>query len=311
MRLAIVGPGAIGSLAGAYWTKAGLDVTLVARAGRTAERLSSHGVQLSSAAGDFTVHPRVITDAAEIETPDVVFITVKAYDTETALRQHRLLFGPETLVISLQNGMGNVEILQKELGRQRVLAASTINGAYIDEAGILHHVGVGGTNIGEWNGEMSGRLQRIVNVTQCGGFPVSASNSIREILFAKLAINCAINPLTALLRLPNGHVARQPELDALAELAVQEVVKVAQAEAIALDAAALVQKTRDVAELTKDNHSSMLKDVLHGRLTEIDAICGYVSRLGQTHQIATPINDSLMRLVSALQNTVSERVDFP
>lgn len=300
MRFAILGPGAIGSLIAGILVEGGKDVTLVARPGNRAETLKSDGLNVIGLGKDIHVRPPVVTDAEEAGRMDVVFVTVKAYDTETAIRQHRALVGDDTLVVSLQNGVGNVEALGEVVGADRVLAGSVTAGAYLDEAGVLNYAGRGEILIGELGGGYSTRAEVIAEAMARAGLDAAASDDINKVLFTKLAINCAINPLTALIREKNGEVVRREALKALIKDSVAELAEVADAEGVILDASALTERAFEVAELTAENRSSMLKDVLSGRKTEIDAICGAVCRLGEKHGIATPVNETLARLVTAV-----------
>ncbi len=300
MRVAIVGPGAVGSMIGGYLTLGGLEVVFVGRPGKRVENLQRDGLRIQGVRGSHTSPLRVVTDAKQAGEVDVAIVTVKAYDTAQAVRQHRVLFGERTTAISLQNGIGNAETLAEVLDPTQVMAATTTMGGYLDSAGVLHHAGEGETFIGDWQGGFSARLTRVAEAFTQAGVLFKPVDDVRSILFSKLAVNCGINPFTALLRLKNGALLDRPDLLVVCDAAVREVSAVAQAEGMALDADSLVARTREVMRLTAENHSSMYQDVTARRRTEIDAICGAVARLGERNGVPTPVNRTLAALVNAL-----------
>ena len=308
MRFVIIGPGAIGRLVGGMLSSGGVDVRFLARSRRRADELSARPLRIVGPKGDIEVDLIVEASADRIKATEVVLVTVKAYDTAAAIRQHRAAVGDNTLVVSLQNGIGNAETLAEAVPEEQVLAASTTLGAFFDEGGVLHQVGEGRTLLGELAGGLSERVRRIAAVMNAAGVAVKPVDDIQTVLFTKLALNCAINPLTALLRIPNGELGGQSDLKALAEEIVKEVATVAAAVNVRLDAEALFSQTIEVCRLTAKNRNSMLKDVLAERQTEVDAINGAVCGLGEKYGIPTPVNATLARLIGAMLPTRDSRV---
>jgi len=308
MKIAVIGAGAIGSLFGGYLSLVGFDVSLVVREGIRADILRVKGVHITGVKDDVMVFPKIVLDASEIGEQDLVIVCVKSYQTKEAIMQHRALIGEKTLVLSMQNGVGNVEQIAEIVGQENVLAGSTTNGAYITEDGVVHHVGDGDTLIGELSGGTSERIEKMADCFKDTMIDVSVSEDIAKILYTKLAINCAINPLTALLRVQNGDVFYLENLKGIAENAVLEVADLADAKGIELDRDALVERMFEVARLTEKNRSSMLKDVLAKRETEIEAICGAVDRFGKELNIATPYNTCLYGLIAATSASCDKRL---
>jgi len=302
MRITVIGPGAIGSVFGGRLAAAGHAVTLIARPGLRADMLLRDGLRLTGLGGDVAFPLPVLFDAGDAPPAELVLITVKAYDTVEAIRKHRSAIGPQTMVVSLQNGVGNVEAIVEAVPPAQVLAATTTMGAYIQEDGAVCIAGEGDTAIGEWEGGLSERASRLAGAFAAAGLKAEATDDVRRLLFAKLAVNCAINPLTALVRAPNGVVADRPELAALVRPIVSEVVAVARAEGVTLDEEALAERALAVARATRANRSSMFKDALAGRRTEIDAISGAVAALGLKHGLPTPCNAILAALVASLNS---------
>lgn len=307
MKVAIIGAGAVGSLFGAYMTGGGLDVTFVERDDGRVKLLKREGLNITGKRGELSVAPQITTRADDLRRVDVVFVCVKSYHTRQAIRDHRCLVRENTMLVSLQNGVGNIEILMEEAGDAHVLGASTTMGAYLDEGGIVHHTGEGDTYIGDPKGP-NPKVEQLAEALSESGLSFLPSGDINGILFTKLAVNCAINPLTALIRVPNGEVAAQATLQNLARTAVKEVVAIARAKGMALDDDQIFERALEVARMTANNRSSMLKDVLDNRHTEIDAICAAVVRMGKEHGIETPVNCCLADLITALQETSEMRV---
>ncbi len=301
VRIAIVGPGAIGCTLGAYLTRGGLDVVLLHRDRESAEALARSGIRVEGVRGDLEVEARAAWDAGAVGPVDVVVVAVKACDTAAAMRAHSAAVGPATAVVTLQNGIGNVEAIAGIVGAQRVLGGTTTMGCRRLGPGRVRHAGEGDTFVGEVGGGVSERAERIAATLTAAGVPARAVSDVASRIWSKLAVNAGINALTALLGVPNGFVVRDADADSLLEAAVLEAAAVAGAAGVPLDGAQTVSMAREVARRTAANRSSMLSDIEAGRRTEIDRINGAVARLGERRGVATPVNAVLAALVRALE----------
>jgi 2-dehydropantoate 2-reductase len=302
MRVAIIGSGVIGSVVAAYLPETGLDITLYERKGPRAEQLATNGVRVFGLHGDRTRRLPVRTDASSESPFDVVIVCVKSYQTAEAARQHSALISRDTAAISLQNGIGNVEALKDVWPHASVFAASITLGAYLDQDGIVRHVGAGETRLGAFDAAQADRAIELAKALSSVPLPIFHEADMTHLLYAKLAVNCVINPLTALLDTRNGVVAETPGLCELAAGIVNELVAVAAAQGIVLSADELLERALQVSRLTSRNLSSMLTDIRRGSPTEIEAINGAVARLGEQLGVPAPINRSLTQLVLARQN---------
>jgi len=311
MRIAIIGPGALGCTLGAYLLRAGREVVFLARDEAQAERLVRQGLDLEGMRGSFHVPAPATCDASRLGPVDLAIVATKAYDTASAMRQHAAAVGPATIVVTFQNGLGNVEAIGAIVGPARVLGGTTTLGAHRLEPGRVRHAGEGDTFVGEPSGGISGRAEHVARVLTEVGIPAAAVADVTTRIWAKLAINAGINALTALLRVRNGVLARHPETRALVESAVREAATAARAHGIPLDADDLVKRARDVARRTGDNISSMLADLLAGRRTEIAEINGAVAAAARERGLPAPVNEALAALVRAAEATRAERVDPP
>ena len=260
------------------------------------EAIRRRGIRLCEINGRI-LRARVQIDRSLIgsDTVDLILVTVKAYDTRKVASMLGRAIGPETVILTLQNGLGNVEALTREVGREPVLAGSTSESAMSRGPGIVVHTGRGRTWIGELKGEVSKRCLTINEVFRRSGFSSEISGDIEGIIWAKAIVNSAVNPISALTSLPNGEL-RSLALRRLGEKVVEEGERVARA----VGAHPNPDPRRLMSEIlssTSRNKSSMLKDLENRRRTEIRELNGAISRLGKRHQVGTPYNDVLTALI--------------
>ena len=201
----------------------------------------------------------------------------------------RQVLSPNGMALTLQNGVGNLERLTAVLGQNRASLGITSEGAALLEPGVLRHAGSGHTTIADAS-EAAIPPQEIVALFQAAGFATSLSANVDGLVWGKLAVNAGINPLTAVLQVPNGFLAENDAARALMTLAAQEVAAVAAAQNIQLPFADAAAQALAVAQATAANQSSMRQDLMNGRPTEIEAICGAVVAAGQRLGVATPVN---------------------
>lgn len=298
-RLGVVGPGAMGLLHAAYLAQAGLPVTLVDHRRGRAQRLRQgfHLLRDLAEGGPLVSHLRC-RPARDLKPPfKLLIFTVKACHTAQAAAQAAHLIGPDTVLLSLQNGLGNVEVLQHYQRPELVLAAVTTSGATRLEADTVIQRGLGVITLGSVGGNWA-LAQEVAQLFTGAGLPAEAVADIQPVLWRKLAINCAINPLTALLDLPNGLLPQTPAAELMAEVA-REVGQVALAAGVPLDPEALPEIVSEVCRLTAENKSSMLQDVMAQRETEIDQINGGVARVAEQVGMPAPLNRALTALLKA------------
>ncbi|MDP8223514.1 MAG: 2-dehydropantoate 2-reductase [Candidatus Lernaella stagnicola] len=299
MRVAIVGAGAVGSLFAGLLAHGGHDVTLIERQPETVRAIRHNGLRLEGVRGDYRVEVSIQEKGSRVPAADLVMLCVKAYDTAAAVDEHHKLFTRAHWILSLQNGIGNIETIAARLGKDRLLAGSTTMGATLVEPGLCRHAGEGDTTIGAVADKTSPGVLEVADAFHTARIDTRAAADVGPLLWAKLCVNVAINPLAALLNVPNGRLADLPDLAPLMEAAVAETVAVARAEGVSLELARVIEKSWQVVADTAANFGSMTSDLSRGRRTEIDAICGAVVELGKCHDVPTPVNDMLARLIRA------------
>ena len=304
MKIAVIGAGAMGSLFGAYLAKAGAAVTVVDVWPEHVAAIRGQGLTLSEAAGDEVVRLDAALGTGGMEPVDLVILFVKSAATQAAATDAAALLRPGGRVLTLQNGLGNAEVIAEIVGAERVLAGTTAQGATLLGPGRVRHGGRGETHIGRLSGEVDAFCHEVAALLTNAGLPTVVEPDVRSLIWGKLIINTGINALTALLRLRNGQLAELDETRQLLALAVEEAVQVARAAGVRLPYETPLDKVLAVAVATGQNQSSMLQDVLRGSPTEIAVINGAIVREGERLGVATPVNRTLTLLVQALEKNL-------
>jgi 2-dehydropantoate 2-reductase len=302
VKLAIIGPGALGCFLAAKFSLSGEKVWLVDYRSARAERLTRQGHILKTPAGNAT-HVRVSAGlAGEVGPVDLAILTVKAHQTAAAAQGLPLLLGPGGLALTLQNGLGNLEEMAMVVGPEHLLGGASILGVTKLREGEVLLAGLGPTYVGPPPGSLvsSAEVEKVAALFRRAGLPCEVRGDIEAALWEKLLVNVGINPLTALLRVKNGVLPNLLPAWELAVAAATETLAVARAEGINLNVDPET-RLREVCTATAANRSSMLQDIAAGRQTEIEALNAQVAARGGKHGVPTPVNHLLTRLIRALE----------
>jgi len=302
MRIAIVGAGALGSLFGALLARSGQEVWLYNRSFvQHVHAIRAQGLTLQTSTGELNIPIVAVTETKELSsTVDLVGIFVKAYDTEQAIRDALPLLGEQSWVLSLQNGIGPEEILARYLPKQRILRGVTAQGATLVEPGVIRWAGQGSTRFGSLvsvGPPAQHEILQVVEVFRQAGIEAHNVERVEPLLWEKLLINAAINPLTALFGIPNGVLLEDSALRLILREVVSETRCIVASHGVQLSSEQAMERVEGVCRATAENLSSMLQDVQRGKRTEIDFINGVVVREGERLGIATPLNRLLTQLV--------------
>jgi len=300
MKIALIGPGALGCLLGALLVEAGEDVWLVDYRPDRVALLRRQGIRLDTPGRGSRTVQVPIGLPEEAGPADLTIVAVKAHQTKTAAQALPRLMALGGLALSLQNGLGNLEGMAAAAGPQRLLAGVAFLGVTRTAAGQVILAGRGRIIIGVPAGSQvtAAEMSRVAAVLQRAGLECQETADLEAVLWEKLLVNVAINPLTALLRVPNGALPELPEAWELALAAANEALAVARAAGINLTVGP-EERLRQVCAATAANRSSMLQDILAGRPTEIEALNGQVSTRGRYLGVETPVNDFLTKLLRA------------
>ncbi|HYG85036.1 MAG TPA: 2-dehydropantoate 2-reductase [Azospirillum sp.] len=294
MRIAVMGTGAVGGYFGARLSAAGADVAFVAR-GRHLAAILEDGLRIESAAGDIHLKGVTATDApATIGPVDIVLFAVKLWDTETAAEAVRPLIGPETAVITLQNGVTSPDVLISTLGEHHVVGGVAHIAAQIAAPGVIRHTGtLARMSFGELDGRSSERLTLFHALAADAGFDAILSSDILAIIWEKFAFLAPFSGITALTRQPAGVFRTVPETRALFLDAVTEVVYVARAKGVTLGPDIVQRIDALVDNLVPEMKSSMLNDLERGGRLELPWLSGAVARMGPELGVPTPVHRTI------------------
>jgi 2-dehydropantoate 2-reductase len=296
MGVLIVGTGAMACLFAARLAGSGNAVTLLGSWPEGLAALRHYGVRLLEMDGSTHIYDVQVMDAESCHGSfSKALVLVKSWQTERVARQLESCLDGSGIALTLQNGFGNVETLQAVLGSVRVALGVTTIGARMLEPGYVQHTGEGRVSLGPHD-NVTGFGELLKNA----GFQVELIADPQSLLWGKLVINAAINPLTALLRVPNGELLARPSARELMQEAASEAALVAAAKGIRLPYDDPEDAVEAVAKNTASNISSMLQDVLRGTPTEIDAINGAIIRESEKVGLLAPVNRILWRLVRGL-----------
>ena len=302
MKIGLLGCGAMGSLYGGYLSRVH-DVYVCDVWKEHVEAIQAGGIQLDEPDGRTAVFtPKLATtDPNEIGPVDLMIVFVKYMLLADALRNARAMIGKDTIVLSLQNGIGNYDEIAKVVPEEQICCGTTAHGCTFLGPGHVRHTGVGVTNVGTLKGPFA-NAEKAAAILREAGFQAEAHENVMQLIWHKLFANIAINAITALLEQPNATVAENPHERALAEQLVREAVAVANATGCAFDVEAELRNAFDVAIATGANRSSMLQDVSRQRETEIRIINGAVVKYGRDAGIPTPCNQVICQLIEAKQS---------
>jgi 2-dehydropantoate 2-reductase len=291
----LVGTGALATLFAARLGEAGHRVSMLGTWRDGLYALQRNGARIVDADGREQAFPVFATDdPREVGGAKHAIVLVKSWQTERAAKQLQIALARDGLALTLQNGLGNRETLAHDLGADRVSLGVTTTGATLLGPGLVKMGGEGIISL-----EQNQALGPLEAALRSSNFNLQVVENAQSLVWGKLVINAAINPLTALLRVPNGELLSHPKARRMMGELARETAEVARAEKVHLPFRDPVNAAEEVAKKTAANLSSMFQDVRRGAPTEIDAICGAVTRRGLQHGIRTPYNTACWTMVRA------------
>ena len=306
MRIAIIGAGAMGSLFGGLLSPVA-QVHLVDPWQEHVDAIRRDGLCLVEGGEDKILQLSATSDPAEVSSADLAIIFLKSHQTEWGAQIARRILRPDGLALTLQNGLGNRDVLARVLGESRAWQGVTAHGATLLGPGRVRHAGLGPTHL-ETRPDIAARAEQVAALFQQAGIETHLSPDLDSLIWGKLVINVGINALTAILRVPNGVLGQTKPARVLMDQAVEEAMQVVRAKGIQLPYDDPFKKVHDVCAATAGNRSSMLQDALRGSRTEIDVINGAIVREAARLGLQAPVNQVLAGLVRAIEATYSARV---
>lgn len=289
MKIIILGAGGIGSLIGALLSKEN-DVLLVGRKEHV-DKINRDGLEIEGVIkGNFKV--KAAEKIENIEENTLIVLTTKTFGIESSLKEIKHLIKKDTIILSLQNGLGTEDLI-KSIVDCKVIRGITTMGTTFLEAGNVICSNIG--NIYLEDSDFSGKINDVLNKV---GLNSEVSGNMKERMWLKLMVNCVMNPLTAVFQVKNGAIERVPEL---VKSIINEVILVAEKEGLNFNSEEIFNTVMKAIKNSAENKSSMLQDILKGKKTEIDFLNGKVVELGKKHNVKTPVNEMLVSMVKFLE----------
>ena len=292
MKIAVMGTGGVGGYYGGLLAQKGHAVTFIAR-GPHLKAIQANGLQVKSIHADFLVKPAAATDdPATIGQVDLVLFCTKTYHTDEAAQSIKALIGPDTTVLSLQNGIDAPERIGGVVGLQHVLGGATWISSAIESPGAIRQVSTFRRIVmGELDGKLSTRMQAIYKAFEETGITVEISEDILKVLWTKFVFISAASSLGSLTRLPLGEYRSVPETRLVLTTLMQEVAEVARGHGVALDEDVVEQSLAFMDHAAAHIKASMQLDVAAGRRSELESMVGVIGRKGREVGILTPVAD--------------------
>ena len=305
MRITVIGPGAMGLLFGGKLA-ACADVSLIGSNAANLKEINAKGVTIKR--GDSVVARMVPAyPGGSCKDPvDVVLLFTKAYQIRDVLDENRGLIGPDTLLLTLQNGAGHDRVMREYADPAHVLIGTTKQGSYRESASVVVNSGLGETVFGSTaaEGEQAPdkeRLEELRSVFENAGFPCAVSENIRFEVWNKLMINASSSVLSGVLQVPQGYVAENDSAWSICEDLIREICTAAAGEGAFFDADEQILRVKEHLRSAPDGYTSIYADLKNGRKTEADFICGAVVRAAQEQGLRVPVQETMLRLVHAME----------
>lgn len=294
----MVGAGSVGGFFGAHMAKNNPNVSFLLRP-TTLAAVKQNGLTIRSANGSFTVHPPAADDPRNLPKPDLIILSVKAYDLDEVMTQLEPVFTDQTVILTLQNGVDTEDRLISRFQRDCVVGGVAFIYSKIAAPGVIDHYKKGAVAIGEMMGHKSPRLLAIAEIFKQAGIPCQLTDDVRRSKWEKMCWNCVFNPLTVLIDDKVAKALDRPEMLRVIHQIVEEVAAVSAAVKVPL-APDMAEKVVRWTQEIRDIHTSMYDDWKAGRPTEIDYLNGYVAKLGHERGIPTPLNDALTAMIKTI-----------
>ena len=300
MKVTIVGTGAIGSIKGTVLSRSGQDVTFVELKKDYIKAIRENGLHIDSGQGEKILNIKITDDIEDGGIPDLIIMAVKSYDNVQAAKDCLKVMGPDTLILTMQNGVGNIETISEIVDKKHVIAGTTTFGSTVLKPGYVK-ASIGEIHIGEINGGITERIQKVAKDLENGGFKVGISSNVTSLIWTKLLVNVGINAIGALTLRRNGEIPEIAPAAAVQKMLVDEGAAVAEALGIKFDVEDIHEYVKKVCYGTAQNKASMYQDIERGSITEVSAMNGEIQREGKKLGIQTPANEDNTNLVLTRQ----------
>lgn len=304
MKAGITGAGALGSLIAHYFHEHLIDFVIYEKNSDTVADIEKNGLNLTKGGTTKLIRPSISNSPSILGDSDIVFIFVKSYSTADAMNDISGYISSNSTIVSLQNGLGNIEEIKKIIEPERIVYGSTTMGA---SKSSLSTVAAGGTGIINIGGAEAGHVMKVHHLLNSAGLNSYTVDDPDFYLWHKAVINAGINPIAAILGITNGEIPGNRYAASLQENILNEAVKAASANNIKMNFSEILKTARDVCEKTSVNRCSMLQDITNGRKTEIDSINGKIIEAGENKGIEMPYNKTFYLLIKSMESIAEQK----
>jgi len=298
MKAGIIGAGALGSLFAQYFHEHLIDHVIYEKNEAVVSEITKHGLTMIKGDSSKVIKPEISASPEILGDADIVFLFVKSYSTHDAVNNVAKHLKDQSIIVSLQNGMGNIDDIRKLIGPERIVYGTTTVGASKSSMSTVVSGGTGIINIG---GAESGNVLKVHHLLNSADMNSYIVDNPDYYLWHKAVINAGINPIAAILGITNGEILTNRFALELQEKIILEAVNSAAANNIRMEFSEILKTTRDICEKTSINICSMLQDIRNGRKTEIESITGMIISYGEVKGIDLPYNKSLYLLIKSME----------
>lgn len=300
MKIVVLGAGAMGGLFGAYLSRKN-DVTVVDVNTAVVDKINSEGLEVREPDGSSALyHPHAVTSTQGMEPVDLIVVFLKAAFSESALTANRGIIGPNTHLMTLQNGSGHEDTLGKFVPQENIIIGTTQHNANVAAPGVSNHGGSGITHMGCVVGSAS-RLQPFADAFTASGLEADVSDDVQKMIWGKMFTNVSASALTAVLQMPLGYISRNEHAWALCSTLIRETVDVAAALGMEFDYEQKLAEVKAVCDNSPNGLTSIYADLRDGRRSEVDTISGSVVRAGKKVGVPTPSHEAVVAIIHAME----------
>jgi 2-dehydropantoate 2-reductase len=301
MQFVVIGAGNMGSVYGGNLARIGQQVAFLDIWAEHVAAITANGLHVTGLTGDFTVRPHATTHVASLPKADAVLVCVNAYSTPEAARTAQAVLKDTGYCLTLQNGVGNIEVLSQSLGASRVLAGLSFQSGDLQAPGLVRHTNNGPTYIGELDRSHSPRLAHLTGLLKNAGMNPDPVNDIVATIWSKFVHNCGINALCGITGLRPGNIQEVPELLDFQRRIIEEAVSLVRAKNVTLPDENPVAVIQEYCS-HKFHRPSMLQHLERNQRTEIDSLNGYVARESPRYGLRAPANEALTALMKGREH---------
>lgn len=301
MKIAVIGAGAMGSIYGAHLSLNN-EVYMVDTSAVTVDHIEAEGIKLQEDGTENIYRPHAVTCTESMEPVDLVILFVKSLFSKAALAGNQCLIGPDTYVLTLQNGSGHEDILGEFVDKDHIIIGTTEDNGAVLSPGCVKRGGKGNTNVGMLVEDKAGFLPKLKEAFESCGFTVNIHSNIQQLIWDKLFTNVSLSVVTGILQVDIGYIAANEHAWNMTARLIHEAVAVARGLGLEADEEAIMEKVRKTSEASPKGCTSIRADLQNGRRTEVETISGSVVRAAKKCGIPVPTHEFVVETIHAIED---------